>query len=57
MMLVRVFVVVVLAAVVWCAAGYLFTRDRKYLRVALRVLAVGAIAALLFFAVMIAQRL
>mgnify|MGYP001466260511 FL=1 len=57
MMLVRVFVVVVLAAVVWCAAGYLFTRDRKYLRVALRVLAVGAIAALLFFAVMFAQRL
>jgi uncharacterized BrkB/YihY/UPF0761 family membrane protein len=57
MMLVRVFVGVVLAAVVWCAAGYLFTRDRKYLRVALRVLAVGAIAALLFFAVMIAQRL
>ena len=57
MMLVRVFVGVVLAAVVWCAAGYLFTRDRKYLRVALRVLALGAIAALLFFAVMIAQRL
>lgn len=57
MMLVRVFVGVVLAAVVWCAAGYLFTRDRKYLRVALRVLAVGAIAALLFFAVMFAQRL
>ena len=57
MMLVRVFVVVVLAAVVWCAAGYLFTRDRKYLRVALRVLALGAIAALLFFAVMFAQRL
>lgn len=57
MMLVRVFVVVVLAAVVWCAAGYLFTRDRKYLRVALRVLAVGAIVALLFFAVMFAQRL
>ncbi len=57
MILVRVFVIVVLAAVVWCAAGYLFTRDRKYLRVAVRVLAVGAIGALVFFAVMFAQRL
>ncbi|HQY28077.1 MAG TPA: hypothetical protein PK956_07935 [Burkholderiaceae bacterium] len=57
MILVRVFVIVVLAAVVWCAAGYLFTRDRKYLRVAVRVLAVGAVGALVFFAVMFAQRL
>lgn len=57
MILVRVFVAVVLAAVVWCAAGYLFTHDRRYLRVALRVLLVGAIGALLFFAVMFAQRL
>jgi len=57
MILLRVFVVVVLAAVAWCAAGYLFTRDRKYLRLALKVLAIGAIGALVFFAVMFAQRL
>lgn len=57
MILLRVFVIVVLAAVAWCAVGYLLTRDRKYLRVALRVLAVGAIGALVFFAVMFVQRL
>ncbi|HMN63803.1 MAG: hypothetical protein KF786_03565 [Burkholderiaceae bacterium] len=57
MILVRVFVFVVLAAVVWCAFGFLFTRDRKYLRVAVRVLAIGIGGALVFFAVMFVQRL
>jgi len=57
MILLRVFALVVLAAVAWCAAGYLLTRDRKYLRLALRVLAVGAVGALVFFGVMFAQRL
>ncbi|MCO5108509.1 MAG: hypothetical protein M9907_15720 [Burkholderiaceae bacterium] len=57
MILVRIFVAVVLAAVVWCAFGYLLTRERKYLRLALRVLGVGLAGALVFFAVMFAQRL
>ncbi len=57
MIFVRVFVAVVLATVAWCAFGYVFTRDRKYLRLAGRVLAVGAAGALLFFAVMFVQRL
>lgn len=53
----RVFVGVALATVVWCAFGYLFTRDRKYLRLAVRVLVAGAAGALVFFAVLFAQRL
>ncbi len=57
MILVRIFVAVVLVTVAWCAFGYLFTRDRKYLRLAARVLLGGAAGALLFFAVMFAQRL
>ncbi len=57
MILLRVLVVVLLAAVAWCALGYLFTRDRRYLRLALRVLWVGLVAALVFFAVMFVQRL
>ncbi|GMV03487.1 MAG: hypothetical protein KJZ98_16155 [Burkholderiaceae bacterium] len=57
MIFVRVFVAAVLVTVAWCAFGYLFTRDRKYLRLAGKVLAVGAAGALLFFAVMFVQRL
>ncbi len=57
MIFVRVFVAAVLVTVAWCALGYLFTRDRKYLRLAGKVLAVGAAGALLFFAVMFVQRL
>lgn len=57
MILLRILVVVLLAAVAWCAIGYVFTRDRRYLRLAVRVLFAGGIAALVFFAVMFVQRL
>ena len=57
MIVLRVLVVVLLAAVAYCALGYLFTRDRRFLRLALRVLAVGAVASLIFFGVLILERL
>ncbi len=57
MIFLRIFVAAVLVTVAWCAFGYLFTRDRKYLRLAVRALAAGAAGALLFFAVMFVQRL
>ena len=57
MILLRVVVIALLAAVVYCAIGYVFTRDRRYLRLALHVLWIGAGAALVFFAVMFVQRL
>ncbi|MCL4185165.1 MAG: hypothetical protein KJ011_17135 [Burkholderiaceae bacterium] len=57
MVFLRVFVIVVLAVVAWCAVAYLLTRERKYLRVGVRALVAGLAGALLFFAVMFVQRL
>jgi hypothetical protein len=57
MLFLRIFVVIVLAVVAWCAVGYLLTRERKYLRVGVRALAAGLAGALVFFAVMFVQRL
>ncbi|MCO5101744.1 MAG: hypothetical protein M9885_12785 [Burkholderiaceae bacterium] len=57
MIFLRALVVVLLAAVAYCALGYVFTRDRRYLRLAWRLLLGGLAAALVFFAVMIVERL
>ncbi len=56
MILLRVLVIALLGAVAWAALGYVFTRDRRYLRVAWRVLAAGLFAALVFFGVMFFER-
>ncbi len=57
MIALRVFFAVVLAVVAWCAGGYLLTRDRKYLRLAVRALVLGAVGALLLFALLVVQRI
>ncbi|MDT3678302.1 MAG: hypothetical protein ROZ64_05640 [Burkholderiaceae bacterium] len=57
MIFLRVLVVVLLAAVAYCALGYVFTRERRYLRLAWRLLVGGLAAALVFFAVMFVERL
>lgn len=57
MIFLRVLVVVLLAAVAYCALGYVFTRERRYLRLAWRLLLGGLAAALVFFAVMFVERL
>ena len=57
MIFLRVLVVVLLAAVAYCALGYVFTRDRRYLRLAWRLLVAGLFAALVFFIVLIIERL
>ncbi|MBW7926371.1 MAG: hypothetical protein H3C59_16820 [Burkholderiaceae bacterium] len=57
MIFLRVLVVVLLAAVAYCALGYVFTRERRYLRLAWRLLLGGLVAALVFFAVMFVERL
>lgn len=57
MIFLRLLVVVLLAAVAYCAFGFVFTRERRYLRLAWRLLVAGLVAALVFFAVMFVQRL
>jgi hypothetical protein len=57
MLFLRIFVIVVLAVVAWCAIGFVLTRERRYLRVGVRALVAGLAGALVFFAVMFAQRL
>lgn len=44
-------------AVVICVALFLFTNDRKYLRWAGRLFKVGIAAALLFFVVLLLERI
>ncbi len=57
MIFLRVLVVVLLASVAYCALGYVFTRERRYIRLAWRLLLGGLVAALVFFAVMFVERL
>lgn len=57
MIFLRVLVIVLLAAVAYCALGYVFTRERRYLRLAWRLLVAGLFAALVFFIVLIVERL
>lgn len=57
MLALRVLLMVAAAAVAVCVAGYLLSGDRRWLGRALKALGVSAAAALLFFAVLIAERL
>ena len=57
MIFLRILVIVLLAAVAYCALGYVFTRERRYLRLAWRLLVAGLFAALVFFIVLIVERL
>ncbi|MGE5337221.1 MAG: hypothetical protein ACM3PU_05295 [Gemmatimonadota bacterium] len=53
----RVLLFLFAAAVVTCAVLYLWSGDRKYLRWAGRVFGLGLGAAVLFFTVLLIQRL
>lgn len=57
MIFLRILVLVLLAGVAYCAFGYVFTRERRYLRLAWRLLVGGLIAALVFFVVLFVERL
>lgn len=57
MVFLRTFVIVSALACLLCAGGYVFTRDRKYLLWAWRILKYTVIAALIFFAVLFAEEL
>lgn len=57
MIFLRILVLVLLAGVAYCALGYVFTRERRYLRLAWRLLVAGLLAALVFFAVLFVERL
>lgn len=57
MVFLRTFVLISALACVLCAGGYVFTRDRKYLQWAWRILKYTAVAALIFFAVLFAEEL
>lgn len=57
MIALRLAVVALAIAVVWFVVRFLATRERRYLRLAGRTLAIGLAAALLFFAVLIVERL
>lgn len=43
--------------IIYCAAAYLVSRDRRFLTWALRLLSIGVIGGLIFFGGLILQRL
>jgi hypothetical protein len=57
MIALRVLLIAAAVAVAVCVAGYLLSGDRRWLRRALGSLGVSAAAALIFFAILIAERL
>ena len=57
MLALRFLVIIAVAAVAVCAAGYLITGQRRYLRWAVNVLKLSAAGALVFFAVLMLERL
>jgi|JRYH01.1.fsa_nt_gb uncharacterized membrane protein len=57
MIFLRVLVLVLLTGVVVCVLAWVFTRERRYLRLAWRLLVGGLFAALVFFAVLFVERL
>lgn len=57
MIFLRVLVVALLTGVAVCALAWVFTRERRYLRLAWRLLVGGLFAALVFFAVLFVERL
>jgi threonine/homoserine/homoserine lactone efflux protein len=53
----RLLAIVAALAAVLCAGAFLFTRERKYLRWAWRVLQITAALALIFFGVLFAEEI
>jgi threonine/homoserine/homoserine lactone efflux protein len=52
----RLLVILTAAAIAVCAAGYLISGDRRYLGWAVRVIKYAGAAALIFFAVLLLER-
>jgi hypothetical protein len=57
LLLLRTIAILDAALIAVCAAAFVLSGDRKYLRWALRLLQVGVAAGLLFFAVLILERI
>jgi hypothetical protein len=57
MIALRLLLLMTALAVTVCAAGYLLGGDRKYLRWAVKILKVGGVVALVFFGVLIIERI
>lgn len=57
MLLLRTIAILDAALIAVCAAAFVLSGDRKYLRWALRLLQVGVAAGLVFFAVLILERI
>jgi threonine/homoserine/homoserine lactone efflux protein len=53
----RLLVILTAIAIAVCAAGYLISGERKYLGWAVRVLKYAGAAALIFFAVLLLERI
>ena len=57
MLLLRTIAILDAALIAVCAAAFVLSGDRKYLRWALRLLQLGVAAGLVFFAVLILERI
>ena len=57
MLLLRAVAILDAALIALCAAAFVLSGDRKYLRWALRLLQVGVATGLVFFAVLILERI
>jgi hypothetical protein len=57
MIALRLLVILTAIAIAVCAAGYLISGDRKYLGWAMRVVRYAGAAALIFFAVLLLERI
>lgn len=57
MIALRLLVILTAIAIAVCAAGYLISGDRKYLGWAMRVVKYAGAAALIFFAVLLLERI
>jgi len=57
MIALRLLVILTAAAIAVCAAGYLISGDRRYLGWAVRVIKYAGAAALIFFAVLLLERI
>ena len=57
MIALRLLVLLTAVAIAVCAAGYLISGDRKYLGWAVRVVKYAGAAALIFFAVLLLERI
>ncbi|MBK8765251.1 MAG: hypothetical protein KA778_08620 [Burkholderiaceae bacterium] len=53
----RLLLILTAAAIAICAAGYLLGGDRRYLRWAVKILQLAGAAGLVFFAVLMLERL